>query len=223
MNNPELNSNQPSDQADKWNILPKDNFYQSRQNTPEVPSREMSDEEIKQILIARRKEQLNNNPEARGSGTRVSTKLAVAALAALTFFGGLVAANSDKDFLNSEEARQKVIELDDVNKIVFHGNIRSNPEIPNSQDPNNILATLDESVTLDIPEGTKILYYENKSDPNGGWYCIPADVLADESFISKGEARKIAKDGDSGVWVNHSNAFVSNDDQVATSPTSTPE
>lgn len=216
MNNPELNNNQPSSQADKWNILPKDNFYQSRKDTPEVPSREMSDAEIKQILIARRREQLNNNPEARSSGTRVSTKLAVAALAALTFFGGLVAANSDKDFLNSEEARQKVIELNDVNKIVFHGNIRSNPEIPNPQDLNNILATLDESVTLDIPEDTKILYYENKSDPNGGWYCIPADVLADESFISKGEAREIAKDGDSGVWVNHNNASVARYDTEAT-------
>ena len=198
-------------------ILPQDNFYQFRQNIQEESRSEPSDEEIKQILIARRKEQLNNNPEARGSGTRVSTKLAVAALAVLTFFGGLVAANSDKDFLNSEEARQKVIELNDVDKIVFHGNIRSNPEIPNSQDPNNILATLDESVTLDIPEGTKILYYENKSDPNGGWYCIPADVLADESFISKGKARKkIEKDGDSGVWVNHNNASVARYDTEAT-------
>lgn len=223
--NPELNSNSTSDQATNWggDILPQDNFYQFRQNVQEASHNEPSDEEIKQILTARRREQLNNNPEARGSGTRVSTKLLAAALAAATFFGGLVAANSDKDFLDSEEARQKVIELNDVDKIVFHGNIRSNPEIPNSQDPTNILASIDESVTLDIPEGTKILYYENESDPNGGWYCIPADVLADESFISKSEAHDIAKDGDSGVWVNHGNAFVSSDDQVAASPTSTPE
>jgi hypothetical protein len=49
-NNPELGNNNPAnDAADQWrDILPKDNFYESRQNLTEAPKTELSDEEIKQ-------------------------------------------------------------------------------------------------------------------------------------------------------------------------------
>lgn len=213
-NNPELNNNNSADdQTTAWGegILPRDNFYQFRQNSQEAPASELSDDEIRQRIIAERRERLKSNPEAHDSATRVTTKLLALALATTTFIGGLVAVNSDKNFLDSEQARQEVIELEDVDTIVFHGNIRSNPETTNSQDPTNIYASIDDEVTLDVPEDTKILYYSNESDPNGGWYGIPADFLAQESYLSKREARKIENDGDSCIWVNQGNASVYRD------------
>lgn len=208
-NNPESNiTNSSEDDANKWDILPKDNFYQHQQNHEEAPQSELSDEEIKQIIIAKRREQLKENAEAKKHANRVAAGLLAVAITATTLVGGLVAASSKKDFLESDQARQKVIEMENPKEIVFYGNVRSNPEIPNSEDPSNIYSSIDEEVRIDVPEGSKILYYPNDKDPNGGWYGVSVDILEDESFISDREARRLEKDHDGYAWINHNNASV---------------
>ena len=209
-NNPELGNNQSSeDDTNKWDILPKDNFHQRQQNSEEAPKSELSDEEIKQIIRARkRSEQLKNNAEAKKHASRVAAGFLAIAITATASIGGLVVASSKKDILESDRARQKIIEMENAKEIVFYGNVRSNPEIPNSEDPSNIYISIDDEVRIEVPEDSRILYYPNDKDPNGGWYGVPVDILEDESFISDREARKLEKDHDGYVWVNHNNASV---------------
>ncbi len=209
MNNPESGNNRPANtDADKWDILPKDSFYQSQQNSQETPENQPSDEEIRQAIIARRREQLKNNPEARRKANGVSKKLLAGALAATILLSGLVVNSVNKrDVLESDYAKRQITEMENVEEVTFYGNVRSNPETTNSQDT-NAYTSLDEEVKLEVPDDSKILYYRGDKDPNGAWYGIPADLLTDESFISKSEARRIAKDHDGYVWVNHGNAHV---------------
>ncbi len=208
-NNPELNNN-PSSENDtnQWDILPKDSFYQHQQNSEEAPRSELSDEEIKQILRARkRSEQLKDNVEAKKHANRVATKFLALAVAATVLVGGLVA-TSQNDILESDQSKQKVIEMENAEEIVFYGNVRSNPEIPNSEDPSNVYTSIDDEIKIDVPEGSTILYYPGDKDPNGGWYGVPVDILEGESFISNREARKLEKDHDGYAWINHNNASV---------------
>lgn len=210
MNNPELSNNgNPNSQADQWDILPKENFYQSRENSSEVTTSEPSDEEIRQILIAKRMEQLQNHPEARDKASSVARKLIALALAAATLVGGIVASQAgQKDIMESNQAKQQITEMENAEEVIFYGNVRSNPETTNSADPTNIYASTEEEVRLDVDEDSKILYYRGDNDPNGSWYGIPVDLLEHESFISKSEARRMEKDHDQYVWVNHNNAKV---------------
>ena len=207
-NNPELSNHPSEDDADKWDILPKDNFHQHQQNSEEAPRSELSDEEIKQILVAKRREQLKNNAEAKKHANRIAARALAAAIALTALMGGLVAASSREDILESDQARQKIIEMENPKEIVFYGNVRSNPEIPNSEDPSNIYISIEDEVRIDVPDDSKILYYPGDNEPNGGWYGVPADLLKEESFISDREARRLEKDHDGYVWVNHNNASV---------------
>ncbi len=205
-NNPELGNNGPADsEADQWgSILPKENFYESRQNSQEAEKTEPSDEEIKQRIIAeKRNEKLKEKAEAREKANRVAAKLLAVAITATAFVGGLIATGPKDDFLKSEQAKQKVIEMENAKEIVFHGNIRSNPEIPNSEDT-NVYANIEDEVRFKVPEDAKILYLKDDSDPNGGgWIAIPAAELAKKHYISEKEANK---DGDGYTWVNTGNA-----------------
>ena len=207
-NNSELgNNNSASNVTDPWkDILPKENFYQSRQNSQEAPKTELSDEEIKQKIIAKRRiERLKKRAEAREKAKRVATVVLSIAFTALALFKGAAAAGPKDDFLKSEQARQKVIEMENVQEISFHGNIRSNPETTNSED-SNIYKGVDDEVSFTVPDGSTVYYYRDENDPNGGWIGIPVKDLEDQSFISKREANKMEKDGDNTVWINDGNA-----------------
>lgn len=211
MNNPELSDNgSANSQADQWDILPKDNFYQSQENSSEAATSEPSDEEIRQILIAKRMEQLQNHPEARDKASSVARKLIALALAATTLVGGIVASQAGRrDIMESDQAKWQITEMKNAKEVIFYGsNVRSNPETTNSADPTNIYASAEEEVRLDVDEDSKILYYRGDNDPNGSWYGIPVDLLEQESFISKSEARRMKKDRDQYVWVNHNYAKV---------------
>ena len=214
-NNSESSNNRPNENdTDKWDILPKDNFYQRQQNHEEAPKSELSDEEIKQILRAKkRNEQLKNNAEARKHAHRVVAGFLAIAITATASIGGLVLASSKKDILESDRARQKIVEMENAKEIVFYGNVRSNPEIPNSEDPSNIYTSLEDEVRIDIPKDSKILYYPGDKEPNGGWYGVPVELLKDESFISSREARRLENDQDGYFWVNHGNASVSTESE----------
>ena len=205
-NNPELgNNNSANDAAEQWDILPKDNFYQSRQNSQEAPKAELSDEEIKQKIIAKKRiEKLKEKAEAREALNRFAARALAVAIGATALVGGLIATGPKDDFLKSEQARQKVIEMENVEEISFHGNIRSNPEIPNSEDSNTI-TSINNEVSFAVPDGSTVYYYRDENDPNGGWYGVSTDLLEEESLISKGEARR---DGDKTVWVNDGNATI---------------
>ena len=208
-NNPELGDNRPAnDEANKWDILPKDNFYQHQQASQEAPNSELSDDEVKQILIAKkRSEALKNNHEARQKAKRAAATLLGLALSATVVVGNIVATKPHDDFLKSEQAKQKVIEMENAKEIVFHGNVRSNPEIPNSEDP-NIYSSIDEEVKLSVPDDSTILYYRDENDPNGGWFGVSVKNLEEQSFISKREARQLEKDHDGYAWINQNNAHV---------------
>ena len=204
-NNPELKNNLTNDEDNREDILPKDNFYQFRQNLQEASKIEPSDEEIKQKIIAERRiEKLNKKAEAREKTKRVAVAALSMAITAITLFEGFVATGPKSDFLKSEQARQKVIELENVKEVVFHGNIRSNPETTNSQDT-NVYASTDEEISIAVQEGSTVYYYRNENDPNGSWYGVPTKLLEDESLISKSEARG---DGDDYAWINTGNADV---------------
>lgn len=208
-NNPELNNGSAANnQADQWNILPKDNFYQFQQNSHEAPASEPSDEEIRQILIARRREQLKNNPEARSKANGVSKKLIAGALAAMTLIGSFFVVQDQargKDILGSELARQRITELENVEKVVLHGNLRSDPETTNSQDT-NIYTSLDNEVTVEIPNGDKVLLYRDEHDPNGAYYGLSTNTLENEGLIDKNNDR------DETVWVNEQNVRIIHSD-----------
>ena len=208
-NNPESGNNNPAnDAADQWDILPKENFYESRQNLTEAPKTELSDEEIKQKIIAERRiERLKEKAEAREKVKRVAAVALGMAITAVALFEGLAATGPKDDFLKSENAKQNVTEMENAKEIVFHGNIRSNPEITNSED-SNVYASTDEEVTLSVSEGSKVYYYRNENDPNGGWIGVPVKDLEDQSFISKRESNKMEKVGDNTVWINDGNASV---------------
>ena len=208
-NNPELGNNDPAnDAANQWDILPKENFYESRQNLTETPKTELSDEEIKQKIIAERRiEKLKEKAEAREKVKRIAAVALGMAITAVALFEGLAATSPKDDFLKSENAKQNVTEMENAKEIVFHGNIRSNPVITNSEDT-NVYASTDEEVTLSVPENSKVYYYRNENDPNGGWIGVSVKDLEDQSFISKREANKMEKDGDSTVWINDGNASV---------------
>lgn len=208
-NNPELGNNDPAnDAANQWDILPKENFYESRQNLTETPKTELSDEEIKQKIIAERRiEKLKEKAEAREKVKRIAAVALGMAITAVALFEGLAATSPKDDFLKSENPKQNVTEMENAKEIVFHGNIRSNPEITNSEGT-NVYASTDEEVTLSVSEGSKVYYYRNENDPNGGWIGVPVKDLEDQSFISKREANKMEKDGDSTVWINDGNASV---------------
>ena len=206
-NNPELgNNNQVNDAANQWgNILPKESFYESRQNSQETPKTELSDEEIKQKIIAEKRiEKLKEKAEAREALNRFAARALAVAIGATALVGGLIATGPKDDFLKSEQARQKVVEMENVEKISFHGNIRSNPKIPNSEDQNTITSINDE-VSFAVPDGSTVYYYRDENDPNGGWYGISTELLENESLISKSESRQ---DGDKTVWINDGNARV---------------
>ena len=206
-NNPELgNNNQVNDAANQWgNILPKESFYESRQNSQETPKTELSDEEIKQKIIAEKRiEKLKEKAEAREALNRFAARALAVAIGATALVGGLIATGPKDDFLKSEQARQKVVEMENVEKISFHGNIRSNPKIPNSEDQNTITSINDE-VSFAVPDGSTVYYYRDENDPNGGWYGISNELLENESLISKSESRQ---DGDKTVWINDGNARV---------------
>lgn len=205
-NSPELsNNNSANDAAEQWDILPKDNFYQSHQNSQETPKTELSDEEIKQKIIAEKRiEKLKEKAEAREALNRFAARALAVAIGATALVGGLIATGPKDDFLNSEQAKQNVIEMENVEEISFYGNIRSNPEIPNSWDQNTY-ESIDNKVSIAVPDGSTVYYYRDENDPNGGWYGVSTDLLEKESLISKGEARR---DGDKTVWVNDGNARV---------------
>lgn len=205
-NNPELgNNNSANDATEQWDILPKDNFYQSHQNSQETPKTELSDEEIKQKIIAKKRiEKLKEKAEAREAINRFAARALAVAIGATALVGGLIATGPKDDFLKSEQARQKVIEMENVEEISFHGNIRSNPEIPNSEDQNTITSINDE-VSFAVPDGSTVYYYRDENDPNGGWYGVSTELLENESLISKSESRQ---DGDKTVWINDGNARV---------------
>ena len=205
-NNPELgNNNQANDAAEQWDILPKDNFYQSRQNSQEAPKAELSDEEIKQKIIAKKRiEKLKEKAEAREALNRFAARALAVAIGATALVGGLIATGPKDDFLKSEQARQKVIEMENVEEISFHGNIRSNPETTDSED-SNIYTSINDEVSIAVPDGSTVYYYRDENDPNGGWYGVSTELLKNESLISKGEARR---DGDKTVWFNDGNARV---------------
>ena len=208
-NNPELGSNNAAnDTADQWDILPKENFYQSQKNSQEASKTELSDEEVKQKIIAERRiERLKEKAEAREALNRFAARSLAVAIGVTALVGGLIATGPKDDFLKSEQTKQQVIEMDNTKEIVFHGNIRSNPEITNSED-SNIYASIDEEVTLSVPEDSTVYYYRNENDPNGGWIGVPVKDLEDQSFISKREANKMKKDGDNTVWINDGNATI---------------
>ena len=204
-NNPELgNNNQVNDAANQWgNTLPKESFYEFRQNSQETPKTELSDEEIKQKIIAKKRiEKLKEKAEAREALKRFAARALAVAIGVTALVGGLAATGPKDDFLKSEQARKKVIEMENVEEISFHGNIRSNPEIPNSED-SNIYTSIDDEVSIAVPDGSTVYYYRDENDPNGGWYGVPTDLLESESLISKGEARR---DDDKTIWVNDGNA-----------------
>lgn len=205
-NSPELsNNNSANDAAEQWDILPKDNFYQSHQNSQEAPKAELSDEEIKQKIIAKKRiEKLKEKAEAREALKRFAARALAVAIGVTALVGGLAATGPKDDFLKSEQARQKVIEMENVEEISFHGNIRSNPEIPNSEDQNTI-TSIDDEVSFAVPDGSTVYYYRDENDPNGGWYGVSTELLENESLISKSESRQ---DGDKTVWFNDGNARV---------------
>lgn len=208
-NNPEFSNTNSSENGAWGNILPKDNFYQHKQSLEEAPKSELSEEENEQIPRTRNySEQLENKTEAKKIANRVVARLLAVAITFTALMGGLVATSSKKDILKSEQARQKIIEMQDVKEIVFYGNVRNNPEIPNPEDPSNIHFSVDDEVRIKIPEGSKILYFPNDKDPNGGWYAVPANLLKDESFVSSHEAHRLEKDHDGYVWINHNNASI---------------
>ena len=209
-NNPELgNNNQANDVADQWrNILPKDNFYESQKSSQEAPKTELSDEEIKQKIIAERRiERLKEKAEAREALNRFAARALAVAIGVTALVGGLIATGPKDDFLKSEQARQKVIEMENVQEISFHGNIRSNPGTTNSED-SNIYKSIDDEVSFTVPDGSTVYYYRDENDPNGGWYGVSVEDLEDQSFISKREANKMKKDGDNTVWINDGNTTV---------------
>ena len=208
-NNPELGNNDPAnDAANQWDILPKENFYESRQNLTETPKTELSDEEIKQKIIAKRRiERLKERAEAREKVKRIAAVALGMAITAVALFEGLAATSPKDDFLKSENAKQNVTEMENAKEIVFHGNIRSNPETTNSED-SNIYKGIDDEVSFTVPDGSTVYYYRDENDPNGGWIGIPVKDLEDQSFISKREANKMEKDGDNTVWINDGNASV---------------
>lgn len=82
--------------------------------------------------------------------------------------------------------------------------IRSEPFVPTSYDPNNIIETTDATMTIETPGGTVV----RDADNNGEWYRIPVDEIkkVDPNFNKKG-------DSDGFVWVNEQRA------SVKTSPT----
>lgn len=208
-NSPELsNNNSANDAAEQWDILPKDNFYQSHQNSQETPKTELSDEEIKQKIIAEKRiEKLKEKAEAREALNRFAARALAVAIGATALVGGLIATGPKDDFLKSEQAKQKVIEMENVEEIILHGNIRSNPETTNSED-SNIITSFNDEVSFAVPDGSTVYYYRDENDPNGGWIGVPVKNLEDQSFISKREARKMEKDGDKTVWLNDGNARV---------------
>ena len=208
-NNPELGNNNPAnDAADQWDILPKENFYESRQNLTEAPKTELSDEEIKQKIIAERRiERLKEKAEAREKVKRVAAVALGMAITAVALFEGLAATGPKDDFLKSENAKQNVTEMENAKEILFHGNIRSNPETTNSED-SNIYTSIDDEVSFEVPDGSTVYYYRNENDPNGSWIGVPVKDLENQSFISKKEADKMEKDGDNTVWINDGNASV---------------
>ena len=213
---PELsNTNSSENGANMWDdILPKDNFYQHMQSSEEAPKSEKSDEEIRQILLAKkRSEQLKNNAEAKKHATRVVAGFLAIMITVAASIGGLIATGPKKDILKSDQARKNIHEMENVEEIDFYGgNIRSNPEIPNSEDPSNTYASMDDGAKIEVSEDSKILYYSNDKDPNGGWIGIPAKELKNKSFISEKMADKIEKaenqdnGGDDYIWINRNNA-----------------
>ena len=88
---------------------------QSQQNSQETPENQPSDEEIRQAIIARRREQLKNNPEARRKANGVSKKLLAGALAATILLSGLVVNSVNKrDVLESDYAKRQITEMENV-------------------------------------------------------------------------------------------------------------
>lgn len=209
MHNPESGNQITDNQNQQWGegILPQDNFYQFREKISEAPSDNLSDEEIKQILIAKKREQLKNHPEAKTIANNFSKKLAVVALSLITLVGGGLVVKDQargKDILGSEQAKRHITELENVEKVILHGNVRSDPETTNSQDT-NVYTSIDDEVTIEIPDGDKVLIYRDEHDPNGAYYGLSTDTLENEDLISKNEARN---DRDKTVWVNEQNVRI---------------
>ena len=206
-NNPEsYNQHSTNDEYKEWNnILPKDNFYQFQHNSQEASKNELDNKETKQKSTAEKHiEQAKNKPEVYKLVRPFAAKALAIAIGVTSFVGGLIATGPKDDFLKSEQAREKVIEMENVEKISFHGNIRSNPETTNSQD-SNIITSINDEVSFAVPDGCTVYYYRDENDPNGGWYGISTDLLKNESLISKREARR---DGDDYAWVSDGNTEV---------------
>ena len=144
------------------------------------------DEEGKPAWKVEREKQLNRYK-----------KMGLAAIAAATLAVGSYGANSmnkstEKWFVEQSEE----VDVDEVH-IKDGANIRI---MPIANDESIVVEKIhgeDGGVTLDCSDET-VYYYENESDPDGGWYGIPEDVLLENEVITSPIGYEVA-------WVNESN------------------
>ncbi len=160
-----------------------------------------------------------NNHEKMGGGNEknevfgreLAKKVGGAALIGATIIGTVLAGKkSTKEIMDTERAKD--VERIEAESISFYEgpNVRQEPVVSNKEDVPNVVVNLDDKgkvVTIDF-EG-EVLHYENENDPNGGWFGMDAEKLADEleeeQYLSEKDAEDLKQKEDGGdgyVWVN---------------------
>lgn len=159
----------------------------------------------------RRLEALESNEVALGTMKNFAKKTLASALLAVALASSVVACGDSEETMNTERAKN-VLRFQ-VESIEIHGgpNLRNEPRVAD-RDSQNTLADFDDSEQrIMVPYQGEMLFYDNDFDKNGAWVGFPAEefanLLHDESFITRGEADKIIrheekKPGDETVWIN---------------------
>ena len=158
----------------------------------------------------RRLEALESNEVALGTMKNFAKKTLASALLAIALVSNVVACGDNEEMMNTERAKH-VLRFQ-VESIEVHGGtkLRNEPYIVDSSVPP--LADFDDSEQrIMVPYRGEMLFYNNDFDKNGAWVGFPAEkfanLLHDESFITRGEADKIIrhegkKPGDETIWIN---------------------
>ncbi len=161
---------------------------------------------------------MNNHEKMGGNdekGEQIKRELAkkvggVALVGAAIIGTVLAGRKSTKEIMDTERAKD--VERIEAESISFYEgpNVRQEPMVSDKEEAPNVVVNLDDKgqvVTIDFDD--EVLHYENENDPNGGWYGVDADKLADEleeeQYLNEKEADKLKDRGDSGdgyVWIN---------------------
>ena len=126
-------------------------------------------------------------------------KIGLAAIAAASLAVGSYGANA----MNKSTEKWFVEQSEEVDVDEMHIKDGANIRImPIANDESIVVAKIqgeDGGVTLDC-SGEPVRYYKNKSDPDGGWYGIPEDVLLENEIITSPIGHEVA-------WINESNVM----------------